>query len=81
MHRENSPAELEQDVLAEVGWSVETDADEGSHGGGGEGEEWCESGKLIVPTRGRGRRSTEHTEQDVLHFVSDLSCLITRYQE
>lgn len=36
MHRENSPAELEQDALAEVGCSVETDADEGSHGGGEE---------------------------------------------
>lgn len=56
MHRGNSPAELEQDALAEVRCSVETIADEGSDGGGGEGEEWCKSGKLIVPTRGRGRR-------------------------
>lgn len=37
MHRENSPAELEQDALAEVRCSAETDADEGSGGGG---EEW-----------------------------------------
>lgn len=55
MHRGNS-AELEQDALAEVRCSVETIADEGSDGGRGEGEEWCKSGKLIVPTRGRGRR-------------------------
>lgn len=38
-HRESSPAQLGQDVLAEVTCSFERDVDEGSNGGE-EGEEW-----------------------------------------